>query len=181
MRQTLLSFAHGTLGTASAALWLSLLTNVRVVDLGEKSDLGRGHGILLGQEKLELERTTCIAGEEKIDTSRSTMHSACGVTAWRASRHYTQVTRKTLRRSKAGANRCLPALCSFPILLVLLSRSLTFKGALRGPRDHDIKVAEIVLVWGGDDARRRICHKPLRLLSAERSSVRRRRNQQMAS
>lgn len=35
------------------------LVNVGVKDLGEESDLGRRHGIVVGQEQLELEHATC--------------------------------------------------------------------------------------------------------------------------
>lgn len=31
-----------------------------MVDLGEEADLGRGHGVVIGEEEFELEDATCV-------------------------------------------------------------------------------------------------------------------------
>lgn len=35
------------------------LVDVRVEDFGKEADLGRGHGVVVGEEELELEGTAC--------------------------------------------------------------------------------------------------------------------------
>lgn len=37
--------------------------DVWVVDLGEEADLGRGHGVVVGEEELELEYTACYVSQ----------------------------------------------------------------------------------------------------------------------
>lgn len=43
------------------------LVNVGVEDLGEEADLGRGHGVVVGEEELELEDAACV-DQVNIDT-----------------------------------------------------------------------------------------------------------------
>lgn len=38
------------------------LINVRVEDFGKESDLGRCHGVVVGQEELEVEDAACMYG-----------------------------------------------------------------------------------------------------------------------
>ena len=36
------------------------LVDIGVVDLGKEADLGRGHGVVIGEEEFELEDATCV-------------------------------------------------------------------------------------------------------------------------
>ena len=41
--------------------------DVGVVDLGEEADLGRSHGVVVGQEQFKLEDSTCIMRQSRSD------------------------------------------------------------------------------------------------------------------
>lgn len=51
------------------------LVDIRVVDLGEEADLGRRHGVIVGEEELELEYTTCLLVSTDLSPSKSRMPS----------------------------------------------------------------------------------------------------------
>lgn len=41
--------------------------DVGVVDLGEEANLGRSHGVVVGQEQFELKDSTCIMRQSRSD------------------------------------------------------------------------------------------------------------------